>query len=93
MLLKASLDSPVNKHGSGILCCRSDTNSNCSQRRLVGDDNAAYICFSPSYTAMFLIDSRSQLSDFEETTSFMKPSVVVCFAIFHIKTNDICITK
>ena len=29
---KAALDSPVNKHGSGILYCRSDNDFNCNRR-------------------------------------------------------------
>ncbi len=32
VLFKAALDSPVNKHGCGILYCRSDNDFNCNRR-------------------------------------------------------------
>ena len=68
VLLDASLDTPVDKHGSGILCCRNDDDCNSSRRLYLGSSTATYVFISYFNAALYLADSRCQLSDFEEMT-------------------------
>lgn len=73
VLFKAALDSPVNKHGSDILYCRSDNDFNCNRRWLWWDYHVTCMFISHIVIAQYLTDSRSQLSDVEKTTFFVKP--------------------